>query len=585
VEIKTKEFIFHDAIKHLRVTMGLKFTSFLSCLVGLSLLAARPALGQIAERERLYRTYADSRDRSEQERAARLALEIGEWYQRQAQPDQAEDMFTKALAHSRSANNNRLIALAAENLGDAQGDARQTTSALNQYNTALKLYQTTAEYRSLVRVYRKTGQLYYNSKDYTRATRAWEEGLKVAQQQKNQPAVLAFLELLARANRAAGDRTAAQKYQQRYGQETQADNVANLRDEQETKVAQLEAQIQQVSQATAGNSDSAVLLRQQLREERAALKRLDSLETVIERQQSSLSEQEVQIETQQGVIKQKESLLAEQQKVQRLYIAAGGILAALLLLSGFFAFYVNRKRAELKRTNTEISQKNKLIEKQKTDIEKEKNRTEELLLNILPREVADELKTRPDRRYTRSYTQVSVLFTDFEGFTQIAGRISPEELVKELDECFSAFDEICGRHRLEKIKTIGDAYMCAGGLPQANGTHAEDTVSAALEMLAFVERRRRERELRQQHAFNVRIGIHTGPVVAGVVGSRKFAYDIWGDTVNLAARLEQNGLVGRVNLSETTYELVKNRFYCRYRGQVEAKNKGLVDMYYVEERL
>jgi class 3 adenylate cyclase len=163
--------------------------------------------------------------------------------------------------------------------------------------------------------------------------------------------------------------------------------------------------------------------------------------------------------------------------------------------------------------------------------------------------------------------------------------MDPEDLIEELHECFSAFDEICGRHNLEKIKTIGDAYMCAGGIPKENDTHAVDIVNAALEMLAFMERRKRQREYKGHQPLELRIGINTGPLVAGVVGTKKFAYDIWGDTVNTAARMEQSGEIGKINLSEATYELVKRDFYCRYRGQIQAKNKGLIDMYFVVEKL
>jgi class 3 adenylate cyclase len=202
-------------------------------------------------------------------------------------------------------------------------------------------------------------------------------------------------------------------------------------------------------------------------------------------------------------------------------------------------------------------------------------------MNILPASTAEELKEHNSVRPVR-YESATVLFTDFKGFTKIAELVTPEELVRELDDCFRMFDEIVQRHGLEKIKTIGDAYMCAGGLPQPNTTHALDAVKAGIEMVRGLHRMMEQKAAEGKPVFQMRVGIHTGPVVAGVVGSHKFAYDIWGDTVNTAARMEQGSEPGRVNISGATYELVKEVFPCMYRGALEAKNKGAIEMYFVE---
>ncbi len=215
--------------------------------------------------------------------------------------------------------------------------------------------------------------------------------------------------------------------------------------------------------------------------------------------------------------------------------------------------------------------------KAEVEISDSKKRSEELLLNILPAETAKELKQKgsADAKY---YDEVTVLFADIKNFSVIASETSPQILVNELHECFKAFDEIISKYSIEKIKTIGDAYLCASGIPVKNTGHAVQVVTAAVEMLETV--RKRNTAKGDLH-FEFRIGIHTGPIVAGVVGIKKFAYDIWGDTVNTAARIQQNSEAGKINISETTFELVKDKFKTEYRGEIEAKNKGKLKMYFV----
>lgn len=221
---------------------------------------------------------------------------------------------------------------------------------------------------------------------------------------------------------------------------------------------------------------------------------------------------------------------------------------------------------------------------QRNKITAGKIRSDELLLNILPAEVAEELKSKGSTS-AKQFENVTVMFTDFKNFTQIAEQLSPQELVSEIHTCFKAFDQIIEKYTIEKIKTIGDAYMCVGGLPVSNITHAIDVVGAALEIQQFIMHHSEQRKAEGKELFEIRIGIHTGPVVAGIVGIKKFAYDIWGDTVNIASRMESNGEAGKVNVSETTYELVKKQFTCTYRGKIKVKNKGELDMYFVEGRI
>jgi adenylate cyclase len=213
-------------------------------------------------------------------------------------------------------------------------------------------------------------------------------------------------------------------------------------------------------------------------------------------------------------------------------------------------------------------------------LNQERRRTDALLLSVLPEPVARELKIY-ERVEPREYESATVLFTDFVGFTQIAEGFTPHQLVGELDFCFRRFDEITRRHNLEKIKTIGDSYMAVGGVPEPNVTHALDCVRAAIEVAAFVAETRAAKTGAGLPYWDVRVGVHTGELVAGVIGREKFSYDVWGDTVNTASRMESAGAPGRVNVSRATYELVKDAFECEPRGPIEAKGKGEVEMFFV----
>ncbi|WP_373548373.1 adenylate/guanylate cyclase domain-containing protein [Haliscomenobacter sp.] len=266
--------------------------------------------------------------------------------------------------------------------------------------------------------------------------------------------------------------------------------------------------------------------------------------------------------------KRKNEVAAQTKFIQLSVLAAAFFFLLSLLLFGRFKA---KQRGE--RT---LAEKNKIIEQ-------EKLRNEELLLNILPKNIADELKANGKAK-ARRFDQVTVLFSDFVNFTKIAEQLSPEELVEELDKCFKAFDHITKQYPdIEKIKTIGDAYMCASGLSERKAL-PNNLVQAALDMQSYLEEYKELRIKQGKPYFEARIGLHTGPVVAGVVGDVKFAYDIWGDTVNLASRIEANSEAGQVNISQDTYNLIRYRYECNYRGKMPAKNKGDLDMYYVNKK-
>lgn len=214
------------------------------------------------------------------------------------------------------------------------------------------------------------------------------------------------------------------------------------------------------------------------------------------------------------------------------------------------------------------------------NLNQERRKSDQLLRNVLPETIALELK-QTERVQPIDYESTSVLFTDFVGFTQIAENFTPQKLIEALDSCFREFDQIARQHKLEKIKTIGDAYMAVGGVPVANRTHAVDCVLAALEIRQLIVSLREKEMAESRPYWEIRVGIHSGDLVAGVVGREKFAYDVWGDTVNTASRLESSGVAGRVNISEATYNLVQDFFECEFRGQVAAKHKGEIGMYFV----
>ena len=211
------------------------------------------------------------------------------------------------------------------------------------------------------------------------------------------------------------------------------------------------------------------------------------------------------------------------------------------------------------------------------ELEEEKRRTDSLLKNILPEEIVEEIKTKGTVK-PRFYDEVSILFTEFYGFDQITSETEPGLLLRELNEVFENFDGIVQKHNLEKMKTIGDSYMIASGLPNSIRNHAEKLVRAAIEMRDYIVNRNLEKEIK----LEMKTGIHTGPVVAGIVGMRKFTYDVWGDTVNIASRMTSGCEPQKINISGAAYSLIRDKFDCEYRGKLNAKGKGEIDMYYVE---
>ncbi|MCW5906681.1 MAG: hypothetical protein KIS94_02395 [Chitinophagales bacterium] len=364
----------------------------------------------------------------------------------------------------------------------------------------------------------------------------------------------------------------AQQEIKKLSQENQASKIEAQTAKQEAQRIKLELQQKQAElRTTQIKIDSAKKL---LAETETLLQSAEMINKRIteekQRQEDSVKILLKEQQLQEAVLSAKQVELDAQRARNNLYIIIAAI--SLSLLSIIVVLFIGRQK-----TLRDLAEKNKIIEE-------EKRKSDELLLNILPEEVMVELKTH-GKTQARNYAKASVLFADIKNFTNISERLSPDELIEGLDAYFERFDKVIEKYNIEKIKTIGDAYVCAGGVPTKNEDNAFDVVQAALDFKKEIDRLREIRTAQGKIPFEFRIGIHTGQLVAGVIGLKKFAYDIWGDTVNMAARMQEAGEPGKINISGATYNIVKSRFACVHRGKLEAKNKGEIDMYYVESSL
>ncbi len=501
--------------------------------------------------------------------AGKLAYQIGQGYYRQGNTSEAINYFDQAVKYSANVKDYENLGKIYASLAEIYKQKRDYDAAVFNYKKASKAYDWLGDKKKAALYHYLEGVMYAETGKYDAAIEVFKTTLREANTANSSQLVLQITTDLSKIYRKKGDISNANLYESVKEEiKDQAQDVIALEEQKDAVLI-----------------DSATVTKIELEKKKKVA------ENISERQKVKTLTIEELLER--GNIKSDslERLHAttvagrEADKKLFTYIVAGAAALAIILIV-FIIVQSSTVRAkkkankELASANYELAAKNEEIEQQKEMIEKEKERSETLLLNILPREIAEELKHNIEVR-PRSYDQVSVIFTDFKGFTQAAELLSPEELIDELAECFSEFDTICERWNLERIKTIGDAYMCAGGVPTSNYTNPVDAVSAAMEMQEVIEQLKQKKILQGKPYFEMRLGIHTGAVVAGVVGKKRFAYDIWGDTVNLAARMESSGEVGRVNISEYTYSLVRDYFFCSYRGKVQAKNKGEVDMYFV----
>ncbi len=463
----------------------------------------------------------------------------------------------------RNANNNEQLYL----LSDTYYTAAQIHADLYEYQTALSYYQKYFQLRDSLQELERQNQLALEREQLS-LEKAERDIRNLIINQEIQQLTIQQLTLEGEKQQLALDNLQLEADQQ----EKQLQILKQEQEVNETRLLNQELEAEQSKQAL-------LIARQRLRGEQQD-RAINDLAQKEQLQQLELKAKEDQLEqeAQRNELLQKDNEinqleLQKQQDFRRFAYGLGALLLVVLglILAGFiFSRYKNRQ----------LARKNVEIEAQKDEITKERNKSENLLLNILPAATAKELKERGVAQ-PRRYEDATVLFSDFVNFTAISSKMRPEELVTELNHCFKYFDTIVEKYGLEKIKTIGDAYMCVGGLPEADPFNPQNAAKAAIEMMDFIQNRYEEKRSQGQDYWQMRIGLHTGPVVAGVVGHKKFVYDVWGDTVNTASRIESNSTPGKINLSGTTFQIIQNDFNCEARGKIEAKNKGELEMYYL----
>ncbi|HYV91466.1 MAG TPA: adenylate/guanylate cyclase domain-containing protein [Chitinophagales bacterium] len=511
-------------------------------------------------------------------------------------PEALKDYFA-ALKMNEESGNKQWQAINLGNIGIIYDEQGNYPEALKNYLAALKIYEETGDKEGIAGTYNNIGVIYMNHGKYPEALKNYFASLKISKEigdkngiattcdnigviyreQGNYPEALRNHFTSLKIEEEIGDKDGITRSYNNIGINYTKEKRYNEAFEYLNKGLSLSKEIGSLEHmkesfdglakldSSQGNFNKALEHYKLFISTRDSLVNNENTKKTVQMQmQYDFDKKESLTKTEQekkDVVAQKEM---QKQKLVRNGFVGG--FAVVLLFAGVF-----------------FRQRNK-ISKAKKISEAEKERSEELLLNILPAEVAEEIKTTGTAK-AKSFTMVTVMLTDFKDFTSISEKVSAELLVDEIHTCFSAFDNILQKYKIEKIKTIGDAYLCASGLPVSNYTHATDMINVALEIRNYMLERKKEKEGREEIPFELRIGIHTGPVVAGIVGVKKYAYDIWGDTVNLAARMEQNSEAGKVNISGTTYELVKDKFSCTHRGKIQAKNKGEIDMYFVEHQL
>lgn len=465
----------------------------------------------------------------------------------------ALDYLLKALPLSKAKGDQRTNSIVLSNLGEIYYDEQQDDKALPYYKEAIAADSSSAQ---VAFAYNGLGKIYLRKKAYDAALHNHQKALLLSEKVGDQSQQMRAWQGIANVQLQEGNYGSALNYLQRA--EARAQELG-------TKV-DLRDIYQNLSLAYSKTADyrNAYLYQSKYAGIKDTLYNTESLKKLgLLNFGFELSKKEDQIK----LLTNEKKLGEVQVQKERQAKTAFAIGVVLLCLIAFIIFRGYQHKEKI----------NKVLDRQRVQIHT-------LLNNILPAEVVKELQEYGHAK-PRSYERVSVLFSDFRNFTMIAEKMTPEELVKELNICFVAFDNIIEKNKLEKIKTIGDAYMCAGGIPTADISHPFRIVQAAMEIQAYMKTFNQRRKDEGHEPLEMRIGIHVGPVVAGVVGKKKYAYDIWGNTVNIASRMESNGEPGKINISAATYELVKEKYICTHRGKLYAKNVGEIDMYFVQQEI
>ncbi len=474
-----------------------------------------------------------------------ILVEIANVYSESDNSSLAHLYFNRGIEQFRRTGDSLAVGMTLYNFGDELYESGKIDSALIITEQARSIFQQFKRYHLEAYSLGNLGRIYAELGDIRKAEKYLNQAIDTLSKNSDYRPIIDFSVTMAEISLKKGDTGAAIKYAETSLEAAEYFNLKEQLKGAHYKLATLHE--------AAGNN------REALAHYKHYVLYKDSLENVETYRSMANLRTDYELARKQTEV----DLLNEQKKNQNTIVIASIVALVLILLLALGLY-----------------RRNKFIGRTKKIIEREKNRSESLLLNILPQETAMELKEK-GKVAAKRFESATILFTDFKNFTHYAENLSPEELVKSVDFYFSEFDRIVEKYGLEKIKTVGDAYMCASGVPFPSQDHAERVVAAACEMIEFVEGAK-QLSSDTETRFDIRIGINTGPVVAGVVGSKKFAYDIWGDAVNIASRMETTSEKGKINISEYTYELIREKFHCTYRGEVPVKNKGMMKMYFVE---
>ncbi|MFT6334489.1 MAG: class 3 adenylate cyclase/tetratricopeptide (TPR) repeat protein [Halioglobus sp.] len=488
---------------------------------------------------------------------AYLLTSIGNIYTEQDNADKGLDYYQRSLKIQEELGDKLGISISLYSIGNIYKVQSNYPQALDNYQRSLKISEEIGDKYGIALSLQDIGNIYFDQGNYPQATDYYQRGLKINEEigdKYGTSQALSSIGLIYVEKGSYNDAIVVCQRSLALGEE-----IGSIDLQKEACSCLYEAN------KGLGKGNEALKYHEQMEVMEDSLKVTETVQKLsqMEFDKQNLLDSIATVKKEQQVELVHQEELRAEENTRNISFGIGGFFV--LLAIGFFSRW-------------------RYVKKSKASLQVEKDRSENLLLNILPAEIAEELKEK-GRADARDFEMVSVIFTDFKGFTQASAKLGAQELVAEINTCFEAFDEIMEKYGIEKIKTIGDAYMAAGGLPVPSDSSVKNTVLATMEMQAFISARKLEMDALDKPAFEMRVGIHTGPVVAGIVGVKKFQYDIWGDTVNTASRMESSGDVGKVNISQTTYELLKDDsdFTFKNRGKIEVKGKGEMDMYFVEK--